>query len=216
MDENTQNGLTTCLSVAGTLIALAGLAWNMLTRTADTRNKKSAEYDKLYSELEEYIREQNNYIEYMRNRLDFIHYVCNQKYNDENSKIMYPLGAKEGPSFNPLLETIKGMEHISKKTRQSIKETSRKIDEIKKSTATCIKEGWVDEEQFNNFTIQRAASCAIAACKEAEIAIKKAWTDKQSLVDQKKYFEGIIKEQIKIAGKDDHLLIPILRPPSPQ
>lgn len=216
MDENTQNGLTKFLSAAGTLIALAGLAWNMLTRTADKRNKKSAEYDKLYSELEEYIKEQNNYIEYMRNRLDFINCACNQKYNDENLKIIPPLGAKEGPSFNPLLEAIKGMEHISKKTRQSIKETSRKIDEIKKSTAICIKEDWVNEEQGTNFTIQGATSCAIAACKEAEIARKKAGTDTQSLIDQKKYFDGIIKEQIKIAGKDNYLLIPILRPPSPQ
>lgn len=217
MDENTQNGLTTFLSsTVGTLISLASLALAILTRTADARNKKSAEYDKLYSELEDYIKQQKNYIERMQNRLDFIHYTYNQKYNGEKLKIMYPLGVKEGPSFNPPLEVIKGMEHISKKTRQSIKETSRKIDEIKKSTAICIKEYWADEEQFTNFTIQGAASCAIAACKEAEIARKKAGTDTQSLADQKKYFERIIKEQIKIAGKDDYLLIPILRPPSPQ
>ena len=214
MDENTQNGLTTFLSATSTLIALAGLALAILTRTADARNKKSAEYDKLYSKLEDYIKEQKNYIEHMQNRLDFIHYTYNQKYNSENLKIICLPGVKEEPSFNSPLEATKGMEHISKKIRQSIKETSRKIDEIKKSTAICIKEDWVDEEQRTNFTTQGAASCAIAACKEAEIARKKAGTDTQSLTDQKKYFEGIIKEQIKIAGKDDYLLVPILRPPS--
>ena len=115
MDENTQNGLTTFLSAATPLIAFASLAWTILASAADARNKKSAEYDKLYSELEDYIKKQKYYIEYMQDRLDFIYYAHYQKYNDEKSKTIDPPEAKEEPSFNSPLEAIKGMEHISKK-----------------------------------------------------------------------------------------------------
>lgn len=221
MDENTQNGLTTFLSVAATFIAFAGLAWNMPTRIADARRKKSAEYDKLYSELEDYIKEQKIYIEHMRNRLDFIQLAYSQKYNSENLKIICLPGAKECPSFNPPLEAIKGMGHISKKTRQFIKETSRKIDEIKKSTAICVKEEWVKEEQHTNFITQGAASCAMAAFDVAQSARKKSGSDSRDLDHHREYFENLIEEQIRKAGEYDYLLIPILRttnrsPTSPQ
>jgi hypothetical protein len=221
MDENTQNGLTTSLSVATTVIAFAGLAWNMLTSTTEARNKKSAEYDKLYSELVDYIKKQRDYIECSQNRLDFIRYAYSQKYNNEKLKIIYPLGMKEEPSFSRLLEAIKGMEHISKKTRQSIKEASRKIDEIKKSTAICVKEEWVEEEQHTNFTTQGAASCAMAAFDVAQSARKKSGSDGRDLDHHREYFENLIKEQIREAGEHDYLLIPILRttnrsPTSPQ
>lgn len=221
MDENTQNVLTTFLPVATTVIAFAGLAWNMLTSTAEARNKKSAEYDKLYSELEDYIKKQKIYIECAQNRLDVIRYAYNQKYNSEKLKIIYPLGIKEEPSFNPLLEAIKDMERISKKTRQSIKKASRKIDEIKKSTAICVNEEWVEEEQHTNFITQGAASCAMAALDVAQSARKKSGSDGRDLDHHREYFENLIKEQIREAGEYDYLLIPILRttnrsPTSPQ
>ena len=213
MDDNTQNLWTMSLSAIAALSAFANLLWNIIEKCADKQQKKSTEYGKLSSKLEDYMKKQKEYIEYSGEYLDYYNYRHSEEYYNDEIKIDPPKETEE-PSFNPVIKSIKDMKHISPKTRQSLKETSDKIDEIKKSTTICIKEDWADEEQLNNFTIQRAASCAIAACKEAEIARKKARTDTQSLTDQKKYFEGIIKEQIKIAGKDDYLLIPILRPPS--
>lgn len=213
MDDNTQNLWTMSLSAIAALCALANLLWNIIEKCADKQQKKSTEYGKLSSKLEDYTKKQKEYIEYSEEWLGYYQYRHSEEYYNGEIKIDPPEKIEE-PSFDPVIKSIEDMEHISTKTRQSLRETSDKIDEIKKSTATCIKEDWADEEQFNNFTIQRAASCAIAACKEAEIARKKAGTDTQSLIDQKKYFEEIIKEQIKIAGKYDYLLIPILRPPS--
>ena len=65
MDAQTQNELTTIVSVVALLISIANLVYTIMKGTSDARQKISAEYDKLDSEREDYMKKQKNYIEYM-------------------------------------------------------------------------------------------------------------------------------------------------------
>ena len=221
MDAQTQNELTTIVSVVALLISIANLVYTIMKGTSDARQKISAEYDKLYSELEDYMKKQKNYIEYMEENLGYIYHTYSQGFNNERSNETDPPEIKEEPSFPSPSTITNGMERISPKIRQSLRETSNKIEEIKKSTTTCVKEQWVEEGQRTNFIIQGAASCAIAAFDVAQSARKKSGSDSRDLDHHREYFENLIEEQIRKAGEYEYLLIPILRtpnrlPPSPQ
>ena len=152
------------------------------SKLKDKKQNRSTEYVRLSSKLEDYIKKQKDYIEYLEDCLSHFYYTNSEKYYKLQRK-----NQKNRPSRNKrrtifqVLNKIKDMKHISPKTRQSLKETSNKIDEIKKSKAICVKEDWVGEEQRTNFFIQGAASCAIAAFDVAKSTRKKSGTVSRNL-----------------------------------
>ena len=201
---------------SATVSALMNIAWNGWTRYRDKKDDRYNVCINIQHKIEEYIQHHVDNIEY---RTDLYYWLSQQRPYDPNNEEEQDKDP-EIPEFSSVMELAKNAKTTPHYLYSELKEASHTIYEIKKSTSSLIEEscvnGWRDEQVLSDLRIQEAASCGIVACKVADGIGKRIGARSKILELYKNTLKEHIQHQVSKAGTDNHKLIPILRPPSPQ